>query len=274
MYWFPKVMLNPGELVTGHQKLKNNCFACHQAFNGINQEKCISCHALSKIGSDSMLDPKAPQKILFHDKLSNNTCTACHSDHLGMNPEKTFNSFKHELLLGEDRSNCNNCHSKPTDKLHNQLSANCNNCHKTEGWKLVEKFNHNQIEAANKNNCTACHTKPTDTFHQQSKDNCNTCHSTEKWVPSTFEHSRYFVLDGKHQTKCVTCHTNNDYSKYTCYGCHEHSESNIRGEHNEEGIYQFNDCVRCHKSGSEHGNEGNGNGENGRREGSNEENED
>ena len=36
---------------------------------------------------------------------------------------------------------------------------------------------------------------------------------------------------------CVTCHVDNDYSNYTCYGCHEHSRSKIREEHVEEGIH-------------------------------------
>jgi hypothetical protein len=48
-----------------------------------------------------------------------------------------------------------------------------------------------------------------------------------------------------------------DYSRYTCYGCHEHSRSGIREEHLEEGIRDFEDCVECHRSGDaedgEHG---------------------
>jgi hypothetical protein len=41
----------------------------------------------------------------------------------------------------------------------------------------------------------------------------------------------------------------NDYTRYTCYGCHEHSRSKIREEHLEEGIYQYENCVECHRSG-------------------------
>lgn len=44
---------------------------------------------------------------------------------------------------------------------------------------------------------------------------------------------------------------NNDYSSYTCYGCHEHSRSKIREEHVEEGIYDYENCVECHRSGDE-----------------------
>jgi hypothetical protein len=43
----------------------------------------------------------------------------------------------------------------------------------------------------------------------------------------------------------------NDYSNYTCYGCHEHSRSKIREEHVEEGIYDYENCEECHRSGDE-----------------------
>jgi hypothetical protein len=60
------------------------------------------------------------------------------------------------------------------------------------------------------------------------------------------------VLDRDHNTRCVTCHVRNDYQQYTCYGCHEHTPANIRREHVEEGIRDFNDCVECHRSADEH----------------------
>src|SRR6188768_370309 len=54
MYHFPHAMLNPGELVDGHQKLNENCLACHNPFWGISNEKCITCHKLADIGKDSL----------------------------------------------------------------------------------------------------------------------------------------------------------------------------------------------------------------------------
>ena len=44
----------------------------------------------------------------------------------------------------------------------------------------------------------------------------------------------------------------NDYSRYTCYGCHEHTPANIRREHIEEGIRKFDDCFACHRNADEH----------------------
>ncbi len=46
-------------------------------------------------------------------------------------------------------------------------------------------------------------------------------------------------------------------TRYTCYGCHAHSRSGIREEHLEEGIYRYENCVECHRSGeAEEGDDG------------------
>ncbi|MEN8108595.1 MAG: hypothetical protein ABFS22_11385, partial [Pseudomonadota bacterium] len=92
---------------------------------------------------------------------------------------------------------------------------------------------------------------PCDNLHQDIKGNCGQCHTEESWVPATFDHDEYFRFDREHTTKCRTCHINNDYSNYTCYGCHEHSRSNIREEHVEEGIHDYENCEECHRSGDE-----------------------
>jgi hypothetical protein len=77
-------------------------------------------------------------------------------------------------------------------------------------------------------------------------------------LPATFDHDRYFRLDRDHNARCATCHVRNDYRRYTCYGCHEHTPANIRGEHIEEGIGDFADCVECHRSGDKHDARGHG----------------
>jgi hypothetical protein len=126
------------------------------------------------------------------------------------------------------------------------------------------RFNHALLQKATSEQCQNCHKPPTDSLHQQITGNCAQCHTQEKWVPTTFNHTKYFSLDGDHNTRCVTCHVRNDYSRYTCYGCHEHSLASIRREHIEEGIRNFDNCVACHRSASEHnihGREGKGEGE-------------
>jgi len=244
---FPHATINPGQLLEGHQSLNNKCLSCHKAFSGIVNEKCISCHILNDIGKNKKGKQNKP---LFHQELSKQACSSCHTEHQGINPEHTLSGFKHELLSTSIINNCNSCHNKPADNLHTQVSANCNSCHQTQSWKGSNAFNHEVL--LNKSNCASCHQKPKDNFHKIINDSCNKCHSTSKWVPSTFDHSAYFTLDQHHNTNCNTCHTKNNYSSFTCYGCHEHSESKIIAEHNEEGIYNISNCTSCHKSGNEH----------------------
>lgn len=252
---FPHLMLNPGELTEGHQKIKNDCAACHKPFWGIETSRCISCHKLEEIGMNdsSKIDVSESEKMLsFHSKLKNQECTSCHTDHTGINTQMRFKHFDHEVLSVEMKADCNSCHSKPEDKLHEQLSVSCNNCHNTNSWKFTGTFNHDMITGVSKTNCSSCHQKPSDSFHQLLQDNCDKCHTTNQWSPSTFDHTAYFVLDKNHNAECITCHTNNNFSAYTCYGCHEHSENKIIAKHQKHGIYNFSDCVSCHLSGDEH----------------------
>lgn len=259
MVQFPHTMLSPGELIQGHQDLKNDCFSCHTAFSSVSNDKCIACHQLSEIGKDSSA-VAGNTKILFHQNLATQSCTACHADHKGIAPEISLSSFKHDLLSETVISNCVSCHQKPEDQIHRQLTSNCKSCHNTEGWKSSVVFNHDMLTVSDKNNCVSCHQKPKDALHASLKDNCNQCHSTSKWVPSSFDHAVYFVLDNDHNASCNTCHKGSGYDTYTCYGCHEHTVSNILSEHNEEGIYNINNCVSCHKSSDEDGVESNGEG--------------
>ncbi len=249
MMKFPKEMINPGKLTVVHQELNNKCTACHDMFWGVSSQKCMVCHQLSEIGKDSLGDKNS---ILFHENLKNQACTNCHSDHKGLHPTSSIENFNHNLLATNQQSNCNSCHNKPTNQLHQPLSNSCNECHTTNSWKSTKAFNHNMIQDSTKNNCVACHKSPTDNFHSSFKNNCTSCHNTDKWRPANFEHSKYFVLDRNHNTTCVTCHANNNFSTYSCFGCHAHTQNNIMGEHREEGIFNLTNCVKCHRSGNEH----------------------
>ena len=92
---------------------------------------------------------------------------------------------------------------------------------------------------------------PGDALHLKIKGDCGQCHMQQAWLPATFQHEDFFRSERHHDTECVTCHINNDYAHYSCYGCHEHSRSTIREEPVEEGIYDYENCVECHRSGDE-----------------------
>lgn len=124
---------------------------------------------------------------------------------------------------------------------------------------------HALLPATTREKCASCHVAPKTAFHRDLTANCTKCHGTGRWKPATFDHAKFFVLDRNHNAECATCHVNNDTSKYTCYGCHEHQPDRIRSKHIREGIPNFENCVKCHRSGSERG-EGGGEGGRGGRE--------
>lgn len=247
MIRFPHIMINPGELMADHQEMNNKCTDCHDPFMGISNDKCISCHKLSEIGMDSS---GSKTSLSFHTKFSGINCSTCHTDHKGIHPTDVISKFDHAMLPDSEIAECIACHTPQTDQLHNLVSTDCGSCHVTVSW-ATERFDHDLIISPGQENCSLCHNKPADDYHRSVTGQCSECHTTTQWIPSTFDHSAYFTFDKHHTADCKTCHTTNDYTAYTCYGCHEHSESNIREEHEEEGIMDFSDCASCHHSGNE-----------------------
>jgi hypothetical protein len=252
----PDFLLSPGPLMKGHQSLKNNCLSCHQPLKGAASVQCLSCHKPSDIGFKSVsgkLITKNDGKVQFHKGLPEKTCIECHTDHKGIAAAKAIRSFRHELISKELLNNCSNCHAqkKPADEVHRFTRGNCGQCHNTSRWKPAT-FDHKQLTGISDKSCISCHKadQPKDSMHRLSQASCADCHNTNKWKPATFNHDRYFRLDGDHRASCRTCHTNpGNYKIYTCYGCHEHSEAKIASEHREEGIYNYQNCMKCHRNG-------------------------
>jgi hypothetical protein len=254
---YPHLMVSPGPLEPEHSALAMDCFACHAPLRGASAERCMACHALPDIGLRTTkglplravpLAGGTRLKMSFHQELTEQNCIACHTDHAG--PKLTSHSakrFSHALLRVQTRGSCEACHAPPSNDMHAKLSTGCAQCHKTGGWKPAT-FDHAALPASELSRCDSCHKSPTDTLHRQIEGNCGQCHTPKAWKPASFSHNKFFVLDGDHNTSCVTCHTTRDFSKYTCYGCHEHTPANISRKHSREGIQNFENCVRCHRS--------------------------
>jgi hypothetical protein len=246
---YPTAMVSPGPLVPAHAELEGDCFACHAPFRGATSERCVRCHAVSDIGvrstSGAPIEHPPGRSIgtSFHQQLSEQNCRSCHSDHGRL----TERRFEHALLRPETRGDCATCHSAPKNDVHRDLRVSCSQCHTTERWSPAS-FDHAVLPSETLARCESCHAPPKDDFHRQIVTACARCHSPPRWKPSTFNHDRLFLLDRDHDAPCATCHTNNDFSRYTCFGCHEHTPANVRAEHEEEGIRQFDDCVSCHRS--------------------------
>ena len=257
---YPHLMVSPGPLIPGHVALTTDCFACHAPLRGAATERCIACHAVADIGLRSTTGvPIEPAqagtptgvKLSFHQELIEKDCMACHSDHAGPRlTQRSRNPFSHELLREGTRANCDSCHAAPDNTMHRSLSVGCVKCHETTGWKPAS-FDHAVLPQAELNRCETCHKAPSDRLHRQMKGSCSQCHSTKAWEPATFDHDKFFRLDRDHDAPCATCHVTDDYSKYTCFGCHEHTPANVRREHVKEGIRNFENCVKCHRSADE-----------------------
>ena len=180
----------------------------------------------------------------------------------------------HALLRGAAADRCIKCHAladigvrttkgAPVERkavkasFHQQLiEQDCMACHSDHpGPRLTERsgkrFSHQLLRADVRERCEACHKPPADSLHRQVTGNCAQCHRQDGWKPATFAHDKLFLLDSDHNASCVTCHAGSDYKRYTCYGCHEHQPDKIRRKHEKEGIRDFENCVKCHRSADE-----------------------
>lgn len=198
-----------------------------------------------------------PGKLIDAHLELTTDCFACHSPFLGSSPEKCVHCHKVEEIGLKTSKGLAITKEKKNVAFHQKLiEDDCVACHAdhkgVQAFKPIGQFSHELVVQETREQCNSCHSNPGDALHQKIKGNCAQCHTIEAWTPATFEHDEYFRFDRHHPADCEKCHVQNDYSTYTCYGCHEHSRSKIRSEHVEEGIYDYENCVECHRSGDEH----------------------
>lgn len=190
-----------------------------------------------------------------HAKLATD-CFACHAPLRGASADRCISC--HAVADIGVRTTAGGARARtgtaPQTPFHAQLLAqNCLACHSDHqgsqiGQSARMRFSHALLKPATQANCATCHTAPATTFHRGLATGCVQCHGTERWTPATFDHSRHFLLDRDHNAPCATCHVNNDTSRTTCYGCHEHQADRISAKHLREGIRDFQNCASCHRS--------------------------
>ncbi|ARS37987.1 hypothetical protein C1N53_22665 (plasmid) [Pontibacter sp. SGAir0037] len=200
----------PGELSAAHALFKSDCSACHTAAKGIDEAKCVSCHADNK-------DLLARQPTAFHATIGN--CASCHVEHQG--EEANLRVMDHEALarigakLISGRKNivnqpknpllpmghplvsplvatldCATCHSTK-DRHATLFGQNCATCHATTEWTIPE-FQHPSMRSIE---CAQCHQAPPSHFMEHfemvskkvaKQENavvtqCYSCHQTTSW---------------------------------------------------------------------------------------------
>jgi hypothetical protein len=203
---------------------------------------------------EQMISPGNP--IESHSEIADD-CFACHTPFFGSRSSKCIACHKVDEIGIVTTKGLSIEKEEKNIAFHQQLiEEDCMACHSdhrgVQAFRPIDQFSHQLIKPTMIEECDSCHANPTDALHQKIVGSCNSCHVINHWSPATFDHKKYFRFDRDHTTDCDTCHINNDYNRYTCYGCHEHSRSKIREEHVEEGIRDYEVCVECHRSGDEH----------------------
>ena len=204
----------------------------------------------------------SPGKLIAAHAEIATDCFACHAPLRGASPARCMAC--HALPDIGLRSTQGKPLARKTRKVsfhQDLLEQDCIACHSDHaGPKLLQTnrkpFSHALLRSNVREQCQTCHRAPTDRLHSQIAGNCSQCHAQSGWKPASFDHDKSFVLDRDHKVECATCHVGNDYSRYTCYGCHEHTLQNILREHRDEGIRDLDNCVRCHRSADDEGGEG------------------
>jgi hypothetical protein len=206
--WQSQVM--PGKLSAAHAQSETNCATCHTPVQGVDETKCIGCHA----NNESLL---RRQPTAFHANISN--CSACHIEHQGANAnlrlmnhealaqigvntlpagtnvfDQTNNPLSTEInsLISplEARLDCASCHATK-DKHFGLFGQNCASCHATTQW-TIPSFQHPSPRSTD---CAQCHQAPPSHymghFEMVSKkiarqehaqvNQCYICHQTTSW---------------------------------------------------------------------------------------------
>ena len=216
--------------------------------------------ALAFVYPAPMLAPGA--LIPAHASLANN-CFACHAP-----------------LQGAVEARCTTCHKVANIGLltvagapvarttrmapfHQSLAdTDCMACHTDHPMSNLtpphrHAFSHEMLTPAVAAACSSCHNPPADAIHVAPTAQCSTCHTQTNWTAAAIDHTQFFALTGPHDVACTSCHTTaNDFTKYTCFNCHEHEETSLIRKHLEEGIRDIDNCVACHRDAHAEGGEG------------------
>jgi len=205
-----------GYSLSGHERTAKGarftCADCHpKDLMSFDQAICADCHA----GIDAGF-------MKQHEATYGKDCLPCHD--------------------GGPLDGANFDHSKTSFKLTGKHAAvACDKCH-PEARSLRD------FQGAPQD-CYSCHAE--DDEHQGSfGQQCEQCHTAESWADATFDHAVFPVNHGGDEEKatCETCHPT-DVKTYTCYGCHAHTEGNVRDQHEGKSIAELADCIRCHPGG-------------------------
>ena len=172
-FWLHAVQ--PGELSHAHAALESDCGACHTSVAGVEDSKCIACHATE----ERLLT--WPETI-FHASIQQ--CAACHLEHRGRSAEMRV--MDHALLA-----------SMAIGALERDAPEEANPTVSHLAAMLAER--RGRPEAAELLRCAGCHARK-DVHQELFGSQCGTCHETTRWTIPAYQHP-----SGRSED-CAQCH--------------------------------------------------------------------
>lgn len=255
------------------------CYACHQAdFEGTTDPNhvaeqyptdCVLCH--TALGWDRIVFDHNDTGFPLTGAHRPLDCLQCHQNGYSGTPTECYACHQADFEGTTD-----------PDHVQQNFPTDCALCHSTANWDDAD-FDHSQTDfpltgAHVGLDCSLCHTAgyvntPSDCFfcHEAEYNNttdpnhaaagfpqdCESCHSTVNWDDANFNHdAQWFpIYSGEHRNEwasCSECHPNaSNYQVFTCISCHEHSQSEMNGEHDDVRGYVYDSaaCYDCHPDG-------------------------
>lgn len=233
---------------------------------------CEACHVTGEFAAVETLCIACHRQDDAHDGQYGTSCERCHVadgwdqaifDH-------TIAGLMYNGQTLDIASRCAVCHLKE-DPHNGTFGQACYECHVSDGWDQVtfdhaltrfpldgahrdvtcEKCHAGQRFAGTPTDCTACHAEPR--IHRGLLGTqCADCHTINAWSPALLpDHTFPLNHESRTNIACDVCHDQGSFQTYTCYNCHEHDPAKIERKHLEEGIRDFQDCMRCHPTGRE-----------------------
>ena len=240
-----------------------NCYNCHQSKYQAAASPSHTAAGLPQTCQDCH-NTTAWAQSTFNHLTAGFTLTGAHAS--------LDCSSCHKGTVTGLTTDCYSCHtqdySNTTNPRHSSqgFPHDCSQCHSTTNWSGAT-FDHSTtgfpLTGAHSNvTCQSCHTSgyttapPTSCYSCHTNDynstgnpphqsagyptDCTQCHTTSAWSPSTFDHTPYFPLTGRHDVSCGSCHQT--ISNFVIHSCNTSCHQNAH--------HQTEDCYNCHKTGN------------------------